>query len=110
MLPRRELNVGKSYVNENEGIAREVVELDRTTVKYKTYLLGTGKTYGASRVCEKKAFIRWADREATHGETSNLQHHEVDALYEAHNPIHENEPGLPLEQMQLMARRGMINR
>jgi hypothetical protein len=110
MLSRRELNVGKSYVNENEGIVCEVIELGRTTVKYKSYELSTGKLCGASRVSLKNTFIHWADREATHKEEANLQSHEVDALYEAENYIRLEEADLSLEQIQLMAHTRMSDR
>jgi len=109
MLPRRELNVGKSYVNENEWIVREVVGIGRMNVKYKAYDLNTGKFHGSPRVCQKKTFIHWADREATHEETKNLHHDEAHALYETRDPIQDKEADLSLEQIQLMARSGMTN-
>ncbi|MBC7876400.1 MAG: hypothetical protein H7Y59_04445 [Anaerolineales bacterium] len=110
MLPRRELNAGKSYVNENEWIAREVVELERKIVKYKTYDLTTGKLCGATQECSKPNFIYWADREATNEEVKNLQHDEADALYKTDEPIQETESDLALEQIQMVAHNEMINR
>lgn len=81
MLPRRELTVGKGYVNEEMWLVREVIEVGHKTVKYNTYHLSTGQLCGAPHECRKNRFIRWADREATEEETENLQHTEVDALY-----------------------------
>jgi hypothetical protein len=109
MLPRRELNVGKSYVNENERIAREVIELSRMSVSYATYDLNTGKLCGASRRCMKRTLIQWADREATREEMANLQHHEADALYKTDDSIQRNETDLSLEQIQVVANSEMIN-
>jgi hypothetical protein len=110
MLPRRELNVGRSYVNEKDWMALEVVELGRTIVKYKTYDLTTGKLCGASRACTKKAFIKWADREATSEETAYLQLHEADALYKNPEPVIRQDPDLSAEQIMLMTRNEMNNR
>ena len=111
MLPRRELNVGKSYVNENERTAREVVELTRMTVKYIAYDLNTGKLCGASHTCRKKALIQWADREATKEETASLHRDEADALYKTDDPItQDNKPDLSPEQIQVIASSKMINR
>ena len=110
MLPRRELIVGKSYINENEGTACEVVELSRMIVKYKTYDLSTGKLCGASRVSMKRNFIHWADREATQEETTYLQLHEADALYKNDDPAFKQDPDPSAENILLMARNEMNNR
>lgn len=110
MLLRRELTVGKSYVNEKLRIAREVIDVDHNIVKYKTYNLKTGQLLGDTRECEKRDLIRWADREATHKEMANLQHQEAEALYVVPPPAREPEQNLSIEQVRLMARNSMVNR
>ena len=86
MLPRRELKVGKGYINEEMWLVREVIQLRPMTVKYHTYHLSTGQLCGAPHECKKDQFIHWADREATEDEMANLQYEEAEALY-SHEPI-----------------------
>jgi hypothetical protein len=107
MLPRRELTVGKGYVNEEMWLVREVIEVGRKTVKYNTYHLSTGQLCGASHECNKNRFIHWADREATEEEIENLQHAEVDALYILDPASYTWEPERRAEQTLF---HNMINR
>ena len=105
MLPRRELIVGKSYINEEQWMLREVVAVGRTTVTYITFRLNTGELCGSTREDTKRRFILWADREATPDEMALLQHQEVDALYQTddHHPV--KQPALSPEQIRMLSRK-----
>jgi hypothetical protein len=83
MLPRREISIGKCYVKEKTHTIREVVDvMDRKKVLYNAYDLQTGKLLRAPlQVCLKKQMIRWADREATPEEYSNMQREEAMEIY-----------------------------
>jgi hypothetical protein len=110
MLARRELTIGKCYINEELQVAREVIELGHKTVKYKIYHLTSGKLCGAARECQKKHFLHWADREGTPEEMACLQHNEIDALFVTNRGIAELTFNQPLEQTRTMARSSMLNR
>ncbi len=110
MLARRELTVGKCYINEELQVAREVIELGRRTVKYKVYHLINGKLCGAARECQKTHFLHWADREGTPEEMASLQHTEIDALYVINQGSAGSVFNQPLEQARLMTRNSTINR
>jgi hypothetical protein len=83
MLTRRDVGIGKCYVNEKEHIAREVVDvIDHRIVKYNTYNLKTGKLLlQPHQTCPKSQMIRWADREATDIECSKLQLNEAKEIF-----------------------------
>ena len=85
MLRRRDVTVGKCYVNNARNIAREVVSVKHETVRFNNYHLETGNSCGSASECPRDEFIRWADREATSAEMANLQREEVDALFRAPN-------------------------
>jgi len=87
MLARREIEVGKYYVNEDRQRAREVLQVDQQTVHFSTYDLETGKLCGAPyRRCTRTEIIAWADREATVTEADKLQRDELEALFRTHGP------------------------
>lgn len=67
MLRSENVRVGMGYVNEREGVVREVIdELDRFRIRYNEFELRTGRLRApAQRVTYRRAFARWASREAT---------------------------------------------
>lgn len=67
MLAKHEITVGKCYVNEGNGIAREVVEeIGRHKVKFNAFDLATGQLVPKPfQICFKSQMAYWADREAT---------------------------------------------
>ncbi len=114
MLPRREITVGKCYVNEKRHVAREVLRVDHRTVKYNTWELGTGKLCGSPHECRTDEFIHWADREALAVETASLQQDEVEALFSqasSWQPESQDlEGSMVIETATLMMRNNLINR
>ena len=85
MLRKRDVIVGKFYVNNERRIAREVLETSRQTIKFNTYHLDTGNSCGSSSECPAEDFVRWATREASPAELAFLhfqgkqaQFHEAD--------------------------------
>ena len=104
MLARRELIVGRSYINEEQWMLREVLAVGRTTVKYNTFRLNTGELCGSSRQSTKRSFILWADREANADELVLLQQQEVDALYHTVDHHRGPQPDLSPEQIRMLAR------
>ena len=87
MLRKRDVTVGKCYVNNARNIAREVLSTNHEAVRFNNYHLGTGNSCGSASECTQAEFLRWADREATPAEIANLQTQEMDALFRA--PNHE---------------------
>ncbi len=84
MLKRREILVGKCYVNEGRRAARQVVEaVDRFRVKYNEHDLATGRLLRAPhRVCRKRELVHWANREATSEEATRLDRDEIEQVFE----------------------------
>lgn len=70
MLRSESLKVGAAYVNERDGLLREVVEeLDRFRIRFNEFDLQTGRLHApARRVGYKRPFARWATRKATAAE------------------------------------------
>lgn len=70
--------VGRSYVNEDAGIMREVVEdVDGRRVKLNTFYLATGKLVPTRhKVWHKSELARWADREASPSESAQVHPYE----------------------------------
>ena len=83
MLLRRNVAVGKCYVNNERKVAREVVSSNAETVRFNTYHLQTGNSCGSTSECTREEFIHWADREASPTEVADLQTQEMDALFRA---------------------------
>lgn len=83
MLTRREISVGKFYVNESKQAAREVVEVtDRKWIKFNAYSLKTGRlTHGPHQICERDEMIHWADREATPEECAMLEQDQANNIF-----------------------------
>ena len=85
MLRKRDVIVGKFYVNNERRIAREVLQTSRQTIKFNTYHLDTGNSCGSPSECLVQDFVRWANREASptelaflHFQGRQAQFHEVD--------------------------------
>lgn len=86
MLKRRKLTIGRSYVNEDEGVVREVTDQpDRWSVEYAVYDLRSGRLRGPiHEIVKKNLFLDWADREASREEAARLQRDELQALFRVH--------------------------
>ncbi len=69
-----EILVGKSYVNEDASVVREVVEeLDGRRIRFNAFDLETGKLLPTRhQVCARRELARWADREANEGEMARI--------------------------------------
>ena len=74
MLQKRDVIIGKFYVNYERRIAREVLATSRQTVTFITYHLDTGNSCGSPSECLLQDFIRWANNEASPTELAFLQH------------------------------------
>lgn len=83
MLRRRNVTVGKFYVNNGRRIAREVLRTSQQTVTFNTYHLNTGNSCGSPSECLLQDFVRWADREAWPSELAFLQNQGMAAQYHA---------------------------
>lgn len=83
MLTRREVAVGKFYINDNKQAVREVVEvIDRRWVKFNAYSLTSGRlTRGPHQMCAHDQMIHWADREATPEECATLEHEQANEIF-----------------------------
>jgi len=104
MLPDLQITIGKSYVNEKARVVCEVIELDKWSVRYKTYFLVTGEKFGAPRQSSRREFMRWTDREATHEEMASLENRDLDALFVEPMPPQKMEPDLSLDATLIMNR------
>ena len=84
MLNKRNITVGRSYVNEGTHIAREVVEeIDHRKVKYNAFDLTDGRLIPAvQQVCKKSELAHWADREANPEEISIIHPFEQRTWFE----------------------------
>ena len=85
MLRKRDVIIGKFYVNNERRIAREVLRTSRQTVTFNTYHLDTGNSCGSPSECLVQDFLRWANSEASPMELAFLerqvmaaQHHVLD--------------------------------
>ncbi len=80
--------VGRSYVNEDACIVREVVEeLDDRRVKFNTFDLSTGKFVPTRhKVWDKAQLARWADRETSLSETALLHPYQSRAWLDTRIP------------------------
>ncbi len=92
---KTDIVVGKSYVNEVEGVIREVVEeTDAHHVSFNAFDLDTGKLIPAPhQVCHRRQLARWSDREATEQETARTHPYEGGAWFDILFPReHDSEP------------------
>jgi len=81
MLRKRDVIIGKFYVNNEHRIAREVLQTSRQTVTFNTYHLDTGNSCGSPSECLVQDFLRWANGEASPMELASLQRQVVAAHY-----------------------------
>ena len=79
MLRKRDVIVGKFYVNNERRIAREVLRTSPQIVTFSTYHLDTGNSCGSPSECPVQDFVRWANGEASPTELAFLQHQGRDA-------------------------------
>ena len=79
MFRKRNVIVGKFYVNNERRIAREVLQTSRKTVTFNTYHLDTGNSCGSPSECLVQDFVRWASGEASPTELASLQQQGRDA-------------------------------
>lgn len=74
MLRKRDVQVGRFYVNNGRMIAREVVQTNRQTIFFNTYHLDTGNSCGSPSLCTIQEFTHWAECEASPAEIAHLQY------------------------------------
>ncbi len=70
-MPRSEpVKVGTAYINEREGLIREVIEeVDQFRIKFNEFDKRTGRLISPPmRISYKRPFARWASREASQRE------------------------------------------
>ena len=84
MLNKRNIKVGRSYVNEDVHIAREVVEeIEHRKIKYNAFDLTDGQLIPAvQQICKKSELAHWADREANPDEISIIHPFEQRSWFE----------------------------
>ena len=87
-MRKQNIAVDRSYVNEKEQIAREVVEeIDQRKVKYNAFDLKDGRLTPAVRqTCRKSDMAHWADREANLDEIVKMHPFEQLPWFEAIPP------------------------
>ncbi len=95
--------VGRSYVNEDACIMREVVEeLDERRVKFNTFDLSTGKFIPTRhKVWNKSQLARWADREASISENALVHPYQSQAWLDTMFP--PSAAGAPPESARVAA-------
>jgi hypothetical protein len=81
---KQNIAVGRSYVNEDAHIAREVVEeIDRRKVKYNAFDLVDGRLIPAAmQTCRKSDLAHWADREANPAEIARIHPYDPQPWFE----------------------------
>ena len=83
MLPKRNVTVGKFYVNNERRIARQVVRTSKRTITFNTYHLDTGNSCGSPSECLVQDFLSWANAEASPTELAFLQYQSMDSKFGA---------------------------
>ena len=96
MLRKKDLSVGKCYVNYGRKVARAILVVSDQIVTFITYHLDTGNSCGSASECTSTDFIRWADHEATPAEIAKMKSHGMDALF--HIPRSSNQAKLKHSQ------------
>ena len=81
MLRKRDMIVGKFYVNKERKIAREVLQTGKQIITFNTYHLDTGNSCGSPSECTVQDFMRWANDEASPAELTFLQDKNMDELF-----------------------------
>lgn len=84
VLNKQDISVGRSYVNEDADIAREVVEeIDDRKIKYNAFdLTGGSLLPELQQVCRKSDLAHWADREANPEEIAKIHPFEQGSWFE----------------------------
>ena len=82
MLRKRDIIVGKFYVNDERRVAREVLRISRQTVTFNTNHLDTGNSCGSPSEDLVQDFVRRANHEVSPLELAFLQQQRRDAPYE----------------------------
>ncbi|HTO99992.1 MAG TPA: hypothetical protein VMJ64_01360 [Anaerolineales bacterium] len=97
-MRKEQIIVGKSYVNEEAGIIREVVEeIDERNVRANAFELSTGKLVPTRHsTWNRRELARWAQRETTAGEVRRIHPYEPTAWFDV--PFPSDHGGTPLEQ------------
>lgn len=78
MLGKRDVIVGKFYVNNGRRIAREVLRTSEKIITFNNYHLDTGNSCGSPSECTVQDFVRWASDEASPAELAFLQNRGID--------------------------------
>ena len=101
-MRKEQIVVGKSYVNEEAGIIREVVaEVDKRHVKANTFELATGKLVPTRHnIWNRGQLAHWAGRETTPRESARIHPFEQAAWSDNFSPP-EN-AGARLAQAKVM--------
>ena len=73
MLRKRDIRVGKCYVNNTRTIVRQVVQVNNQIILFNTYHLDTGYSCGSPSECLTQDFTHWVDCEASPTELARLQ-------------------------------------
>jgi len=92
MLRKKDLSVGKCYVNYGRKVARAILVVSDQIVTFITYHLDTGNSCGSASECTSTDFIRWADHEATPAEIAKLESQKMEVL--THAPQSPNQAKL----------------
>ncbi len=87
MLRKRDIAVGKFYVNAGRKVAREVLRANGEVIVFNTYHLNTGYSCGSPSECNMQDFARWADREASFTEVASAQYQEQEERFRAPLPF-----------------------
>jgi len=87
MLRKRDITVGKFYVNNGRKIAREVLRADGEVIIFNTYHLDAGYSHDSPSECKMEDFVRWADREASFTEVVSTQYQELEDQFRAPQPF-----------------------
>jgi hypothetical protein len=83
-----EIIVGKSYVNEDAHVLREVVEeIDSRRIKFNAFNLDTGQLLPSpNQVCRKSQLARWANRGARPREIARVHPYDQSTWFEGLPP------------------------
>ena len=97
-MRKDQIVVGKSYVNEQASIIREVVEeVDRRHVRANTFDLVTGKLVPTRHKTWRRSQLAvWADREADPGEAARVHPYETGGSLEG--LLQPEYAGTPVDQ------------
>jgi hypothetical protein len=97
-MRKQHIVVGKSYVNEDTGIIREVIEeVDSRHVRANTFELASGKLVPTRHnIWDRSQLAHWADRETTPPEAARIHPYERAAWFDV--PLPPDRAGIPVEQ------------